>query len=177
MNTNKAAYWIAVGALALGMSSEYQQGRFLTLHRVAERAGLTLCRISTHAEQALVAARVLPPRDGSAVDNLMASTDAAEMVRDQSELLREQALEKIELLRDRVQDGVRDDVGAGIREQIRAHAEMRRAEIDQTRSQVRLAHMVNQRLMVVCPKTGARIAVNAGLHSVDVSADEDEDSF
>jgi hypothetical protein len=171
MNTNKAAYWIAVLALALGLSSEYQHGRFVTLHRVADRADLALCRISTCAGQALAAARVLTAREGS--DNLMASMDAAEMARNQSELLREQAREKIEFLRGRVRDGV----GDGIREQIRAQAEMRRAEIEQirlqTRSQVRLAHMVNRRVRMVCPKTGARIAVNAGLNSVDVCADED----
>ncbi|MGB6384182.1 MAG: hypothetical protein WBD25_17100 [Terriglobales bacterium] len=193
MNTNKTAYWIAVGVLALGLSSEYQHGRLVTLHRIAERADLVLCRISTHAEQALADARLLTTQDGSTIANLMASADAAEMAWDKSELVREQAREKIELLRDRVQDVVRnrvrdDDVGEGIREQIRAQAdviraqaEMRRAEIDQirlqTRSQVRLAHMANRRVMVVCPKTGARIVVNAGLHSVDVSADEDEDSF
>jgi hypothetical protein len=188
MNTNKAAYWIAVGALALGLSSEYQHGRLVTLHRVAERAGLTLCRISMRAEQVLAATRVLTPRDGSLVDNLVASTDAAEMARDHSELFREQAREKIEFLRDRVRDGIQDGVGVGIREQIRAQAdviraqsEMRRAQIEQvrlqTRSQVRLARMVNRRVMVVCPKTGARVVVNTGLHSVDVSADEDEDSF
>jgi hypothetical protein len=60
---------------------------------------------------------------------------------------------------------------------IRAQAEMRRAEIEQihmqARSQVRLAHMVNRRVMMPCPMTGARIAANAGLNSVDVSADED----
>ena len=39
MNTNKAAYWIALGVLALGLNSEYQHGRFVALHRVAGRAG------------------------------------------------------------------------------------------------------------------------------------------
>jgi hypothetical protein len=187
MNTNKAAYWIAVGVLALGLGSEYQHGRFVTLHRIAERADLALCRISTHAEQALAAARLLTMRDGSTADSLMASTDAAEMARDQSELLRDQARE-MEFLRDRVRDGVQEGVGDGIRDQIRAQAdairaqaEMRRAEIEQlrwhTRSQVGLAHMVNRRVMVVCPKTGARITVSAGPVLADVSEDADEDSF
>jgi hypothetical protein len=188
MNTNKAAYWIAVGALALGLSSEYQHGRLVTLHQVAERADLALCRISARAEQALAAARLLTVRDGSPADNLVASADAAEIMRDQSELLREQAREKIELLQDKIRDGVQDGVGDRIRDQIRAQmdviraqSEIRRAQIEQirlqTRSQVRLAHVVNRRVMVVCPKTGARVVVNTGLHSVDVSADDDGDSF
>jgi hypothetical protein len=184
MNTNKAAYWIAVGALALGLSSEYQHGRFVTLHQVAERAGLTLCRISTRAEQALAFARVPTAREGSPVDNLVASADATEMVRDQSELLQEQAREKIELLQDRIRDGVQDSVRDRIREQIRAQADMiraqseiHRAEMQQIRlqalSQVGSANMVNRRVMVICPKTGARIVLNTGSDSVDVSADED----
>jgi hypothetical protein len=188
MNTNKAAYWIAVGALALGLSSEYQHGRFVALHRVAEHAGLTLCRMSTRAEQALAAARFLTPGDGAPVDSLVASADAAEMARVQSEVLQEQAREKIELLQDRIRDGVQDGVGDRIRDQIRAQmdairaqSEIRRAQIEQirlqARSQVRLAHMVNRRVMVVCPKTGARVVVNTGLHSVDVSAGNNEDSF
>jgi hypothetical protein len=173
MDTNKAAYWIAVGVLALGLSSEYQHGRFATLHRIAERADLALCRISGHAEEALAAARLLTMRDGSAADSLLASTGAAEMARDHSEWLRDEAREEIELVRDRVQE----NVGDRIREQIRAQGEMRRVEIEQiylrTRSQVQMAHMVNRRVMVVCPKTGAQVVVNTGLHSVEISADED----
>jgi hypothetical protein len=186
MNANKAAYWVAVGALALGLSSEYQHGRFVTLHRIAEHADLVLGRISMHAEQALAAARLLTTRggsalDGSVLDGVMASTDAAEMARDQREMLREQAEEKIGLLRDRVREGV----GNGIREQIRvqadvrrAEAEIRRAEIEQmrseTRSQARLARTVNRRVVLICPKTGGQVVVNTGLHSVNVSADEGE---
>ena len=173
MDTNKAAYWIAVGVLALGLSSEYQHGRFVTLHRIAERADLALCRISGHAEEALAAARLLTMRDGAAADSLLASTGAAEMARDHSEWLRDEAREEIELVRDRVQE----NVGDRIREQIRAQGEMRRVEIEQiylrTRSQVQMAHMVNRRVMVVCPKTGAQVVVNTGLHSLEISTDED----
>jgi hypothetical protein len=175
MNTNAAAYWIAVGVLALGLSSEYQHGRFETLHRIAEHANLALDQVSAHAEQALVATRLLTTRDASGVDRLMASTDAAEMALDRSEMVREQALETMELLRDRGREGV----AGGIREQIRAQAEIRRAEIDEirsrTRSEARSARMVNRRALLVCPRTAAaRVIVNTGLHSVDVSADEDE---
>jgi hypothetical protein len=180
MDTNKAAYWIAVGVLALGLSSEYQHGRFVTLHRIAERADLALCRISEHAEEALAAARLLTMRDGSAAGSLLASTEAADIARDHSEWVRDQAREEIELLRDRVQDNVGDRIGEQIRAQadvIRAQAEMRRAEIEQihlrTRSQVQMAHTLNRRVMVVCPKTGTQVVVNTGLHSLEISTDED----
>ena len=38
MDANKAAYWIALGVLALGLNSEYRRGNFEPLHRVASRA-------------------------------------------------------------------------------------------------------------------------------------------
>jgi hypothetical protein len=55
MDTNKAAYWVALGVLALGLNSEYQHGNFAALHQVAERTSSTLCRISTRAAQTLTA--------------------------------------------------------------------------------------------------------------------------
>ena len=91
MNTNKAAYWIALGVLALGLNSEYRHGNFVALHRVADRAGAVLCRMATRAEQTLAVATVLTSRRGFPVDNLLASADRAEMARAQGELLRDQA--------------------------------------------------------------------------------------
>ena len=128
MNTNNAAYWIALGVLALGLNSEYQHGRFVALHRVAERAGFELCRMATRAEQSLAVATGLMSRRGLPVDNLLASAD---------------------------------------------RAEMRRAEIEQmrwrTRSQFGLARTADRRVTVVCPKTGARIAVSDGRDLVEGS--------
>jgi hypothetical protein len=173
MDTNKAAYWIALGVLALGLNSEYQHGSFGALHRVAERADSALCRMTTRAEQTLAGARVLTSREGFLADDLLASTGGAEMARAQGGLLRERARDEAELFRDEIR--AQADV-------IRARAEMRRAEIEQirfrTRSQVRLASAVNRRVTVVCPKTGARISVNAGPEVADVSPDvEVEDPF
>jgi hypothetical protein len=179
MNTNNAVYWIALGVLALGLNSEYQHGKFAALHRVAERADSVLCQITTHAEQTLAVATGLTSRGDRAVDDLLASTAGAEMARDQAELVREQARDQAELLvrnmvRDRVREQVRDKISAQA-EIIRAQAEMRRAEIEQIRfrtsSQFRLAGTANRRITVVCPKTGARIVVNAGADLADVSPD------
>ena len=171
MDTNKAAYWIALGVFALGLNSEYQHGRFVALHRVSEHAGATLCRIATRAEQTLAVARVLTSRERFAVDGLVAATDGAEMARAQGELLRDQARDEAEVLQDRLQ--AKADV-------IRAKAETQRAEIEQTRvrmrSQFRLARAVDRRVTVVCPKTAVRIAVNAGMRLAEVSPDV-EDSF
>lgn len=175
MNTNKAAYWIALGVFALGLNSEYQHGRFVVLHRVAEHAGSTLCRMVARAEQTLAVARVLTSRERFPVDGLVAATDGAEMAQAQEELLRDQARDEAELLR----DGVREEVQARA-DVIRAHAEVQRAQVEQIRlrmrSQFRLARTVHRQVMVVCPKTGVRIAVNAGMRLAEVSP-EVEDSF
>jgi hypothetical protein len=173
MDTNKAAYWIALGVLALGLNSEYQHGRFVALHRVSEYASSALCRMATRAEQTLAVARVIASRERFPVDGLVAASGGAEMARAQRELLREQARDEAELLRDRLREQAQADA-------IRAQAETQRAEVEQirlrARSQLRLARMVDRRLTVVCPKTGVRIAVNARMRLAEVSPDV-EDSF
>jgi hypothetical protein len=107
-------------------------------------------------------------------DNLVAAADEAEMARDQAELLRKHVRDESELIRDNVRGQVRDQIRAQANA-IRAQAEMRRVEIEQirfrTRSQVRLARTVNRRVIVVCPKTGARIVVSAGREPADDSVE------
>ena len=172
MDTNKASYWIALGVLALGLNSEYQHGSFVALHRVAEHAGSALCRMATRAEQTVAVARVLTSRERFPVDGLLAATDGPEMAQAQEELLREQARDEAELLRDRLREEVQARADA-----IRAQAEVQRAEIEQVRmrvrSQFRIARTVDRRVTVFCPKTGVRIAVNAGMRLAEVSPDVD----
>jgi len=164
MDTNKAAYWIALGVLALGLNSEYRHGSFVPLHRVAEHAGTALCRMATRAEQTLAIARVLTRSERFPVDGLVGATDGAEMARDEAELLRDRLREQVQAHADA----------------IRAQAETQRAEVEQirfrARSQLSLARMVDRRVTVVCPKTGVRIAVNARMRLAEVSPDA-EDSF
>ena len=70
MDTNKATYWIAVGVLVLGLNSEYRQGKFVTLHQVADRAGSVLCSATTHAERTLTAALQLVGREARPSDEI-----------------------------------------------------------------------------------------------------------
>lgn len=159
MNPNKAAYWIALGVLALGLNSEYQHGRFVTLHRVAERADSVLCQIATRAEQTLAVATGMTSRHHIASDDLFAAADEGEIARAQSEMLRDQAREQAELVREQVRDEIRNQADV-----LRAQADIRRAEIEQFRSRMssefRLARTGNRRVAVVCPKTGERITVS-----------------
>jgi len=169
MDTNKAAYWIVLGVLALGLNSEYQQGRFVALHRASEQAGSAFCRITARAEQTLALARMLG-REEFSTDNLVTSTGGAEIARSQNEL-REQVRDEAERVRETVRQQIRDEIRAqsGV---IRAQAEMRRAQIEQmrwrTRSQLSLARTADRRVTVVCPKTGQRIEVNDGQAFVNV---------
>jgi vacuolar-type H+-ATPase subunit I/STV1 len=170
MDTNKAAYWIALGVFALALNGEYRHGSFVALHRVAEHAGSALCRIATRADQTLAVARVLASRERFPVNGLVATTGGAEMARAQGELLRDQARDEAELLRDRLREEVQAQADV-----IRAQAETKRAEVEQIRlrSQFRIARAVDRRVTVFCPKTGVRIAVNAGMRLAEVSPDVD----
>ncbi|MGA7294344.1 MAG: hypothetical protein WBW53_04540 [Terriglobales bacterium] len=164
MNTNKAAYWIALGVFALALNSEYHHGSFVPLHRAADFAGSALCRITTHAEHTLALAKLLAIDRGVNINSRGASTAAAEAVRDQGEMLQEQARDEAELVRDQLRDHVRAQA-----DMIRAQTEIQRAQIERTqwrvRSQVRLADWANRGVMVLCPKQGIRIAIDNALSS------------
>src|ERR1700737_26180 len=87
MDANKAAYWIALGVLALGLNSEYQHGRFAGLHRVSEYAGSTFCRMGAHGEQTLAVARVITSREPFPEGGLVAGTGGDEAARAEGEVL------------------------------------------------------------------------------------------
>jgi hypothetical protein len=165
MDVNKATYWIAVGVLALGLSSQYRQGGFTAVHRVAERASSELWRVATRAEETLALATGRIGREKLPVDAMVASLDRAETVREQSEVLRERARDQAELTRGRERAQA---------EMIRAQVEMQRAEIERlrwrSRSSVRLAAAEGRRAVVVCPKTGVRIMVNRVPDTADMSS-------
>lgn len=174
MNTNTAAYWIAVGVLALGLNSEYQHGRFVTLHRVAERAGSVVSQVSARAEESLAVATGPTDRRAIPLENLLVTADGAEMARDRVDMLREQARAQAELLREQVREQI-----LAQRDVIHVQADVRRAEIEQfrwrTASQIRLAHMANRRVMVICPQTGTRITVKPGTELADIPSDVEVD--
>jgi hypothetical protein len=191
MDTNKAAYWIALGVLALGLNNEYRQGNFVALHRIAGRADAVMCRVSTCAEQTLAAVRGLTDHEEFNSGDQIAGLRGAEMARAQGELLREQAQDEVEQIRDQVRDRVRDEILAQA-DVIRARAEVQRAQIEQirfrTQSHYRLARTDDRAdgrrvtivLPKVCPKIGMRIAVDAGpgrIGHISEETSEIEDTF
>jgi hypothetical protein len=184
MNTNKAAYWIALGVLALGLNSEYKHGNFVALHRVVDRTGSLLCEISSEissrAEQTVAAAKVLMPRDRFQAETLLASKDSAEMALHQARAAQEQARNEVrdevrnraEMIRDQVRDRMLVQA-----DMIRAESDMRRAEMDRVQARAKFGLVramnvrgMNGRLTVVCPKTGTRILVS------DTSVNDTSDS-
>jgi hypothetical protein len=158
MNTDKAAYWIALGVLALGLNSENQHGHFGALHQAADRAGSVLCRVSARAAETLAFAIGRTDEGAVLPDDAVAAVDRAEMTRDQAETIREQARAQAEMVREQVRNEI-----VAQRDVLRAQAEMRRAEIEHRwgmRSEFKLARTGDHRVAMICPKTGARVMVS-----------------
>jgi hypothetical protein len=184
---SKAIYWIALGAFALGLHSEYQRGNLPPLQRVADRAEATLCRLASRAEQTLAMARVLsrsPQPEIRVKEDWMAGqqveTDRV-MAKQQARLNREFALRQAELNRamalrqaDLARTQARLDRMQIVLERarlIREHA-LERAHFD-------LANAPRRRTSVLCPGTNLSIKVPVDLPEIDVDVPEVEvgDSF
>lgn len=159
MNTNKAAYWIAVGALALGLNSEYRHGNFVPLHRIADRAGSAMCRITSRAEKTLAIAKLLAGPEVGLPETLVASAGEVDTARSRVHMLRQQSREEAAVLREEMRDQLRDGIRARA-DVNRARAEMQRAETEiqlRTRSLVSFA-ISDRDVTVFCPRTAMVIA-------------------
>lgn len=181
MNTAKITYWIALAAFVLALNSEYQHGKFPALHRAAEGAGNTVCRITMRAEHTLAMARLLNGRPALPVDDLLAS-NAAGMAENQAEMLRDEARVEADVLREQSRDKaelLRDQVRAQA-EIIRIQKELQRDQLeelrDRVRSQFHISRAANRRVLVIdsegCPKRRMRVPINAGPDSSDNDDDE-----
>ena len=178
MNSIKTAYWIALAVFALALNSEYHNGKFPVLHRIAGRAGSTICRITTRAENTLAIARLFishpttPAGDLLAsaremAENQIAENRVAENQADLREAIGEQVSEQV---RESIREQVRDRAEL-LRDQVRAQTEIRRAQARlqragmrlQSRSQYRVSNTVAQSLITVdsgrCTRT--RITMNS----------------
>lgn len=172
MNTTKATYWIAVGALALGLNSEYQLGKLPAVRRVADRAGFALCQLAARAERTVAMARlVIGERAIPAADSF---TSTEEMAQARAETLQDQARDRAEMVRDQVRAHA---------EIVRAQAEMRRAQMEQIRVSIprlELSRAMNRRLVIAdpsrCLKQSVRVSISDRNALVDLSGDGDDDS-
>jgi hypothetical protein len=162
MNSDKMIYWVALGVFAMGISHEYRDGKFPTAHRAVATAETALCRLASRAEQTVAMAKFIVNPPAAAPEDVVAVT--GDFGQEQVELLRDQARDQPELLREQVQAQA---------EIFRARAEMRRAQIEQmrqlTNSQFHFSQTADRRVMLVCPKTGARVSVRVNPPDVEVS--------
>lgn len=169
MNTDKMMYWVALGVLAVGLHSEYRNGRFPALHRVANQTGSTLCRIVTRAEQTVATARIVTgqvPQESRVDDEFVArQQDQAERViaehqADLDRVLAEHqgALDHAMALRQANLDCLHQKLD-------RMRVALDRAQLQRTRTlermRFKLTNAANHRTIVVCPRTGARITIDA----------------
>jgi len=159
MNSEKILYWVALGALVVGMSHEYRDGKFPAAHRVITDTENQLCHLVTRAEQTMAMAKLIIHPSAAANDEVALS--AANFSQEQAEMIRDRAQEQAEMARDQA-EMVREQVQAQA-EMLQAQAEMRRAHFEQfrlfTQSQFHFRHAADRHVVVVCPKTGKRIFV------------------
>jgi hypothetical protein len=187
MDANKAAYWIAVAALAVGLGTQYREGGFAPLHRAADeastRAQSIFGRVALDAELKVAEVRALAIGSGSELssgfqskfETMMASAQTAEMAREQRKMLREQVRERAEMNRDQVR---------AEREIARAQAEIQRSARRAALAQVREQYLVERNstgnhVLVLCPKLSGKqpaqhVSLADGQQSFVVETDDGE---
>jgi hypothetical protein len=144
-----------------GLNSEYRHGNFVPLHRIADRAGSAMCRITSRAEKTLAIAKFLAGPEVGLPETLMASAGEVDTARSRVHMLRQQSREEA-ALREEMRDQLRDEIRARA-EVNRARAEMQRAETEiqlRTRSLVSFANInIRDRdVTVFCPRKAMTIA-------------------
>ncbi len=158
MNTQKAAYWFALALFAVALHSEYQRGAFPSLHRAASSAGVTLCRVTTKAERTVALARLIVARP-PVTDELAATVDVRQLRNDWK---------------------MSEDQREMIREQVRAQAEIVRAQVLQhrgqlelvrslARQQVRLRQAASRSMVNDCSRTRAAVKIHSGTNLSDTN--------
>ena len=166
MNT-KALYWIALGTFALALNSEYREGGLPLAHQVAQRAQATYCQIAARAEQTLEVAGLLNGHQERIVptDEFIAQHQAEidrAMAREQANLNREMALRQAELNRAMA---IRQAELARVQERLgRVQVVMDRVQVEKFQKLANFKFNFNEghgrKTIVVCPETGAKIAVD-----------------
>jgi hypothetical protein len=170
MNSQKATYFLALALTAFAFHSEYQRGAFPVVHRAANSAGATLCRMATHAERTVAMARLMAARPTISDDELRASlelrqfADTRQLSEDQKEMVWNQVRAQQEVVRAQVRE---------YRSQVREYRGQIRNEMRSLPTQVRLADSMKRRVLVVGPgNCKTRVEVPAL-----PAADDDDDTF
>lgn len=167
MNSQKAAYWIALAIMAAALHSEYQRGAFPVLHRAVYRAEASFCPLVSRAERAYAMARMLalaPAADPVPSPFAEGPGIPATIVLSRSDLreLRNLARLQAQMARERVLEQVRAQA-----ELYRSQASLTRQQVDQIRVRT-LSHVqinrAKHRVTVMdgdCPGMSASVTVDS----------------
>lgn len=166
MNT-KALYWIALGTFAIALNSEYRNGGLPTAHQVAQRAQAVYCQIAARAQQTLEVAGLINTQHEAVVPtDVFVAQHQAEfdraLAREQASLNREMALHQAELNRAMA---LRQAELARVQQSLgRVQVVMDRVHVEKLQKLGNFKFNFNdgrgRKTIVVCPETGARIAVD-----------------
>lgn len=166
MNT-KALYWIALGTFAIALNSEYRDGGLPIAHQVAQRAQAVYCQIASRAERTLELAGLMNGHQEKIIpaDEFIARHQAEidrAMAREQANLNRGMALRQAELNR---AVAIRQAELARLQESVgRVQVVMDRVSVQKLQKLGNFKFNFNdgrgRKAIVVCPETGARIAVD-----------------
>ena len=169
MNTNKALYWIALTAVALGFGSEYQRGGFSGLHNVAQSTETRFCRVAGHAEHALLALGILPSHARPAFTQEALAEQADQMQRvvalRQAELDRAMALRDAELARTQAR--------LARAQAIMAHTSLGNLRVVDS-PHFKMINDGNHRVITICSKNGRKVHIEAGPDAADFDMDVPE---
>jgi F0F1-type ATP synthase membrane subunit b/b' len=160
MNAEKTAYWLALAAFGFALLGVCPRGALQNLNHALGHAGLTLCRLASNAERAVIASALISHPQPRANDS-WSGTDAVELAhaqieqaKEQAEQVREQALAKADAMREEAlakAEATRQQALAQAAV-ARAEVELQRAEIQQLRvhirPQVRFSRAANWRMLI-----------------------------
>jgi len=166
MNANKTLYWIALAAVAFGLSSEYQRGGLAYVHSLTNCAEVRLHRMTTHAQQALVAMGVF-------TGQFRGSSTQPAMAAQADQLARVVALQQADLDRavaERDAAVARAEARVARVQAVLQQSALRRVRVLES-SDFKIMDRANRRVISICPQSGRRIRVEGVPDMSDIQVD------
>lgn len=176
MNMNKALYWIALAAVAFGLSSEYHRGALPCLHSLISRARSHVSLLTDQAENAVLEASVLAGRWQLSSDKQSVAVQAQlerEVARHQADIDRAVAEHQADIDRavaERQVELARAQARLERAQEALQRAGLRRMQIFET-TDFKIMKGTNHRVITICPQTARRIRVEAGPEFAGVETD------
>lgn len=168
MNMNKVLYWVALAAVAFGLSSEYQRGGFARLHSLAEYTEARLFSVATQAEHSLLALGILPihARPSSTQEAMLRSDQIGRVLElHKAELGRAIALHEAEL--------ERAEARIARAQAIMAHTDLARMQV-LAAPHFKVIKDADHRAITICSKSGRHVRIESSPDMSDLDIDMPE---